>query len=498
MSFASLPFILFCAACVAVFCVTPAKWRWLFLLATSYSFYATFKVPYLLLVLLMVTLICYGCGLLLQQTADPKRRLLLLWGGIAGNLSLLLWMRYLPFVSDNLNGALGLFSLDWRLPSAPQLVALGVSYYVFQGISYLVDVYLEVIEPERHLGYYALSLCFFPKLVQGPIERSGNLLWQLHELGRPSLEMLRSGVNLFIWGALKKVVVADRLAAYVDPVYGNVHGYHGLALLFATYLFALQIYFDFSGYTDMALGVGRLFGVRLTQNFNAPYLATSTADFWRRWHISFSSWILDYIFKPLQFSLRDWPRWGVPVALLTTFLISGLWHGPSWCFITWGGIHGVYLAAGVLSKKRRGAWSKRFGIGKSPWLTWWQRLVTFNMVCFSWVFFRATTIDDALYVAYSAVADLPQSLRPVLLPHQLQQLSLGKPAGELLFTLVLTAVVGFLGYWDLERRKKDPEAEELGFLQSLPLWGQGGAYGVILYLITICGVSAKGFIYQQF
>ena len=499
MNLASLPFIAFVAALLFLFNAVPARFRWVVLLCGSYLFYASFRVPYLLLALMAVTVISYACGLLLLRSKEPGARLFWMWGGVLGNLSILFWLKYLPFAADNVNAALDAFSLSFRLPALQVLMALGVSYYVFQGISYLIDIYLEVIEPERHPGFFSLSLAFFPKLLQGPIERSGNLLPQLHGLSRSSLSSLRLGANLFLWGAFKKVVIADRLATFVDPVYGSVHQFHGVAVVIATYLFALQLYFDFSGYTDMALGAGRLFNVRLTQNFNAPYLATSVADFWRRWHISFSSWILDYIFKPLQFSLRDWPRWGVPAALLATFLFSGIWHGASWCFVAWGGIHGLYLAAGVLFKKGRVRLCKRLGVEKSPLLKYWQRFVTFHLVCFSWIFFRARSLDDALYVSASSVLDLPAGLARLAEGGGLaEQLAPGRSAAELLFTLALAGAVALLGRLELQARKKDPAREELSFLHGIPFWGSAIAYGAIFYLITICGLSAKGFLYQQF
>jgi len=500
MTFTSLSFLICVSLLWLMHLVVPSKCRWAFLLVASYGFYASFKVPYLLLALLAATLVSYGCALRIESGKDARSKLFWMWTGILGNLSLLFWLKYLPFVTCNLNAALDFLSGGIRFPSVQQLLALGVSYYVFQGISYLIDVYLEAVEPERHLGYFSLSMSFFPKLLQGPIERSGNLLPQLRNLSPSSLAMLHSGFNLFLLGVCKKVVIADRLATFIDPVYGHVHNYYGISLVVATYLFALQLYFDFSGYTDMALGLARCFNIRLTPNFNAPYLATSTADFWRRWHISFSSWILDYIFKPLQFSLRDWARLGVPVSLLLTFLVSGLWHGASWCFVAWGGLHGFYLAVGVLSKKPRARLCKRVGLDKTRVLTYWQRFVTFHLVCFSWIFFRAATVKDALYVAYSSVADLPRSFALLQSGERdfLQHVALGRSVSELLFALAAVVTVSTLGYLGTGAKRKDTKSDELAFLQRIPFWGGAIAYGAVLYLITICGVSAKGFIYQQF
>jgi D-alanyl-lipoteichoic acid acyltransferase DltB (MBOAT superfamily) len=203
---------------------------------------------------------------------------------------------------------------------------------------------------------------------------------------------------LFTWGLFKKVVIADRLGLYVDSVYNDVHAFTGLPLLLATYAYAFQIYMDFSGYTDMALGSACLFNIKLTQNFNSPYLATSVIDFWRRWHISFSRWILDYIFKPLQMQWRNWKNVGTAAALMATFLVSGIWHGASWGFVIWGGLHGLYMACSVFYKPFQKRLHKFLGIEKSRFLQVWQIFVTFNMVSFAWVFFRSKDLGESLLV----------------------------------------------------------------------------------------------------
>jgi alginate O-acetyltransferase complex protein AlgI len=254
-------------------------------------------------------------------------------------------------------------------------------------------------EPERHFGYFTLYLAFFPKLLQGPIERAGDLLPQLRGAGRFDQDNFRAGLLQFGWGMFKKAVIADRLALYANEVYGDPHAFTGLPLLIATYIYAFQIYYDFSGYTDMALGTARMLNVRLTRNFNAPYLARSLADFWRRWHISFSRWILDYLFKPLQMRLRDWKSAGTASALLVTFVLSGIWHGASWGFVIWGALHGLYLGASVFYKPLQKRIYRRLGLEKSKAQLLWQTAVTFNLVCFAWIFFRAASVSDAFYVA---------------------------------------------------------------------------------------------------
>lgn len=399
MPFNSVQYFLFLPLVYLVFYCVPDRARWGVLLTASFGFYAALKVPYLPVVLALVTLATYAFGIWLDGARTQGAKRAFLWGGVAANVLILVGMKYLPFLSENLGTLAQLFSLGAGVQPVQALVAIGVSYYVFQAISYLFDIYLEIDAPERHLGYFALHLAFFPKLLQGPIERSCDLIPQLREKYVFDYENARLGMLLFTWGLFKKVVVADRIAPYVDNVYNNVHAFKGLPLLLATYAYSFQIFLDFSGYTDMALGSALLFNIRLTQNFNRPYLATSVADFWRRWHISFSRWILDYIFKPLQMQWRGMKNWGSAAALIIAFLVSGIWHGASWGFVIWGGLHGLYMACSIFYRPYQKKLHKALGVEKTKLLKWWQIFVTFNLVSFAWIFFRAATLADAWYVA---------------------------------------------------------------------------------------------------
>lgn len=410
MPFHSLKFAILLPAVYSVFLVTADRWRWLVLLVASYCFYAALDAPYLLATLLLVTGISYCCALRIHAQQDEALRRRWLWIGSTSCIGVLVILKYFPFLQSQ---ARGLFPLAGPLHLT--VISIGVSYYTFQAVSYLTDVYLELEDAERHFGRYALYLAFFPKLLQGPIERAGDLLPQLKAPYRFNHDQVRAGLLLFAWGLFKKVVIADRLGLMVDGVYNNVHGYSGFSLIAATYLYALQIYFDFSGYTDMALGTARLFDITLTQNFNSPYAATSIADFWRRWHISFSRWILDYIFKPLQMRWRAHRNLGSAAALVVAFLVSGVWHGASWCFVAWGLLHGVYLASSVFYKPLQKKIHQRLGVEKSGLLKIWQVIFTFNIVCFAWIFFRANTFSDALYVVQHLFTGFDGQLRSLLL-----------------------------------------------------------------------------------
>ena len=393
MAFNSFSYFLFLPVIYLVFYLTPDRWRWIVLLGGSYWFYAALKAPYLLSVLFMVTCISYACGLRIARYQDETIRKCWLRIGVVACIAVLAIFKYFPFLESHTNNIFGLNHTLYQT-----LISIGVSYYTFQAISYLADIYLELNEPEKHFGHYALYLAFFPKLLQGPIERAGDLIPQLKKPYLFDYGVMRSGILLFTLGLFKKVVVADRLALCADKVFDNVHNYTGLSLLVGAYAYALQIYFDFSAYTDMARGTGRMFGINLTENFNRPYMATSIADFWRRWHISFSRWILDYIFKPLQMGWRGWGQKGTAAALVITFLVSGLWHGATWGFVVWGLLHGIYLATSIYYRPYQKKLHKLLGVEKSRWLKWWQVFVTFNLVSLAWVFFRAASLDDAWYL----------------------------------------------------------------------------------------------------
>jgi len=398
MVFNSLEYFLFLPAIWLFHYFLGQRFRWLFLLVASYLFYASLNAPYLLGVITLVTLVTYGFGLWIHKAEGDKRKKQLLWSGIASNTLILVTLKYLPLLTD--------FFAFLESPiishDSVLLVTIGVSFYIFQAISYLNDIYLEIEVPEQHLGYFALYLAFFPKLLQGPIERAGNLLPQLKQKYEFNYDNMRFGLLLFTWGLFKKVVLADRLGLYVDTVYDDVHSYQGLSLILATYAFAFELYFSFSGYTDMALGTARLFNINLTNNFNKPYFSTSVAQFWRRWHITFSRWIFDYIFNPLQMQWRNGKNWGTAAALMVTFFVSGLWHGASWTFVAWGLLHGLYLACSVFYRPYQKIIHKALKLEKTKLLKFWQIFVTFNLVCFSWIFFRANSTSDAVYIVKNA------------------------------------------------------------------------------------------------
>ncbi len=377
------------------------RYRWISLLVFSFLFYAFLRNPLLLFCLFGVTSVSYLCAIGIAGSSSEKRKKLIYSSGVILNLFALVAFRYLPFLSINLNRLLQFIRFDHSIHVPAGLLSIGVSFFVFQAISYLTDVYLGIEEPERNFGRFSLYMSFFPKLLQGPIERAGNLLPQLRKPIDFDYESARAGTLQFAWGLFKKVVIADRLAISVNAVYDNVTSfteYAGVSFTLATFYYSIQIYCDFSGYTDMALGVGKLFGLKLTNNFNRPYFSRNIAEFWRRWHISFSSWIFDYIFKPLQMKWRNLRITGNLLALMITFLVSGLWHGTGWCFIIWGLLNGLYLCIHTFYSPLKNNLHSSARFKKSKTLRIWHIFLTFNVVTFAWIFFRSDSIKDALYI----------------------------------------------------------------------------------------------------
>jgi len=413
MGFNSLSYFIFLPLVFLIFTMVSERYRWAVLLLSSYVFYGFLLKPILLIALTAVILVTFRIGWLIEQSEDRARRRSWLWVGVSVNLGLLIYFKYLPFIAHNINLISSALDVDIVLGKPLLLVSIGLSFYIFQAVSYLADIYFRIAKPEGHLGIFALYMSFFPKLLQGPIERAGDLIPQLKTAYTFNYENVRSGLLLVTWGLFKKVVIADRLGLYVDAIYNDAHAFTGLPLLLATYVYAIQIFMDFSGYTDMAIGSARLFNLKLTQNFNSPYLATSIADFWRRWHISFSRWILDYVFEPLQMMFRNTGKVGTAAALVTTFILAGIWHGASWTFVAYGLIHGVYLSVSFIYKPYHKKLHKILAIDKTRFLKTWQIFVTFNLVSFTFIFFRAMNISDAFYIIKKMCYEAPLELTSI-------------------------------------------------------------------------------------
>lgn len=388
MNFNSIQFLLFYPLVAVLNFVVPRKYRWIPLLIASYYFYITWNAK-LFFIILFTTAVSYASGILIEK--KPKQKILWTVISIIASLSVLFFFKYYNFVVGTIGDFFGVdLTLQLVLP-------VGISFYTFQTLSYSIDVYRGNIKAERNFFYYALFVSFFPQLVAGPIERPGNLLPQLRAEHKFNLEDLYIGGKRMLAGFFKKIVVADTVAVYVDAVYNNPGETGGIAIIIATILFAVQIYCDFSGYTDIAIGCARIMGYRLMQNFDRPYSAKNIRDFWARWHISLTSWFKDYLYIPLGGNRMGRTR--KFVNLFIVFWVSGLWHGAEWTFVLWGLLHGIYRIVGDLTYKEREKLYLRLGINSdSRPVRIFRTSITFVLVCFAWIFFRANNTSDLLLI----------------------------------------------------------------------------------------------------
>lgn len=408
MLFNSIPFLIFFPIVAFIYYLVPKRFRYLWLLAASYYFYMCWNASYALL-LLFSTGVTYACGLLLQhfgrsENADVSkltfRKKICVGVSLVLNLGILFTFKYFNFFLDNINRVLGHLGMEAIVPSFSLLLPVGISFYIFQALSYTIDVYRGEIDAEKNFFRYALFVSFFPQLVAGPIERSGNLLTQLRVPNAFKAENIRNGLITMLWGYFLKLVIADRIAMYVDEVYGNYPAYPGVYLLIATVLFAFQIYCDFYGYSTIAVGAAKVMGFRLMENFNCPYMSTSISEFWRNWHISLTSWFKDYLYIPLGGNRKGKLR--KYINLMIVFTVSGLWHGANWTFIIWGILNGFFQVIGDVTAKLRCKLNSLLKLQPaSTSHKIFQIIFTFTLVDFTWIFFRANSITDAKNIIYS-------------------------------------------------------------------------------------------------
>lgn len=374
------------------------------LLTFSLFFYACWEPKYLTLILISVV-ITYFSGIFMEKYNNRKKAILTI--SLVSNLAILFFFKYYNFVSNSVQNALNIFGYDLKIPNFNILLPVGISFYTFQALGYSIDVYQGKIEAERNFITYALFVTFFPQLVAGPIERSKNLLEQFKIDYKIDYVRITDGAKLATWGFFKKIVVADFLSISVNGIFNNANSSTGCSLLLASFLFAFQILCDFSGYSDIAIGISNILGFKLMKNFNRPYFSKSIPEFWRRWHISLSTWFKDYLYIPMGGSrcgqLRRYFN------LFLTFFVSGIWHGAAWNYIVWGALHGLYQIVGISTSKIRSKIglktkvliedsSSKSGVKAKRWWQFVQCFITFLLVCFAWMFFRANSISDSIVI----------------------------------------------------------------------------------------------------
>ena len=398
MSFNSLVFLIYLPIVILIYFLLPFKGRWFFLLIASYFFYA-YANPWLLLLISSTTLVSYLCSLGIEKTRKKGLKNLLFALALIFLFGMLFVFKYLDFAIASAVSLMNLFGSQTTFSGFHLLLPVGISFYTFQTLGYVIDVYQGKIKAERHLGYFALFVSFFPQLVAGPIERPQDLLPQLKEKHNFTLDNFSSGLRSMLIGYLKKIVIADFLGTYVNAIYGDVFSSSGASLLIATFFFALQIYGDFSGYSDIAIGIARIMGIRLSQNFDHPYRSKSVREFYRRWHITLNRWFIDYLYIPLGGSRRSPFRHVLNI--LIVFLVSGFWHGARWNFVLWGVLNGIFVVLETLLDKPFGKWKNKKEARKKI-IDVLSVPFTFLLLSATWVFFRSPDVETA-FVVYQRI-----------------------------------------------------------------------------------------------
>ena len=409
MLFNSIDFLIFFPIVLIIYFIIPNKIKYLWLLVSSYYFYMCWNAKYALLILTS-TVITYFSGLLLEKVKNTdieivkqiKMKKLIVALSFLSNLGILFYFKYINFTIDVLTKILNQVHVQVDIPTFDIILPVGISFYTFQALSYTMDVYRDEIYAEKNFFRYALFVSFFLQLVAGPIERSKNLLKQLAVPQKFNFEKAREGFLLMLWGYFLKIVLADRIAIFVDIVYGDYSTYSGYYLIVATVLFAVQIYCDFAGYSIVAMGAAKIFGIELMENFDAPYLSTSVSDFWRKWHISLTSWFKDYLYIPLGGSKKGKTR--KYLNKMIVFFVSGIWHGASFSFVVWGGINGLYQIIGEILQPLMDKFVKVLRLNRE---SLGHKIInilgTFILIDFSWIFFRANGFKQALEIIKSMI-----------------------------------------------------------------------------------------------
>ncbi len=472
MLFNSLHFALFFPIVTLGYFLLPPRLRWIWLLAASCYFYMAF-VPLYLLILVFTIVVDYVAGLMIEGAQGRQRKVFLIASLIA-NIGVLSVFKYFNFFNDNLAHLARLLDWNYSISNLALILPIGLSFHTFQSMAYTIEVYRGNFKAERHFGIFALYVMFYPQLVAGPIERPQNLLPQLRATWTFDYVRIVDGLQLMAWGFFKKVVIADRLAVAVNAVYDKPWLYSGFPLLLATWFFAIQIFCDFSGYSDIAIGAAQVMGHKLMTNFRQPYFADSVTEFWKRWHISLSTWFRDYLYIPLGGNRKGAAREYFNV--LVVFLLSGLWHGANWTFVIWGALNGLFIAA------------ERFA-GPAAESGRWHKIVriffTFNLISLGWVFFRAKNVTEAFYILRNI---LPGFIGPDLL-NLMRHVGWSR-------VLLGCALIFFLEAIHLLQRRTGIRRE----LRARPALVRWAVYccGVMSLLMLGDFASAQQFIYFQF
>lgn len=486
MLFNSINFMIFFPLVVLFYFLIPQKVRYIWLLVASYYFYMCWNPKYAILILLSTAITWLG-GICIGKTQKVFAKRCYLIASIASNFGILIFFKYTNFLIDNINEVFNAVGISMNIPSFDILLPVGISFYTFQAVGYVIDVYRGDTKEEKNFLRYALFLSFFPQLVAGPIERSKNLLKQMHTNHYFDGKRVTRGLLLMGWGFFQKVIIADRIAILVDGIYNNYTLHTGGEIILATVLFAFQIYCDFSGYSDIAIGAAQVMGFELMKNFDSPYFSCTVTEFWRKWHISLTTWFRDYIYIPLGGNRCG--KWKKYRNILVTFGLSGLWHGASWSFVVWGALNGLYQVVGDMTKGVRQNLLKKIKINEANVIyKLLQGVVTFILVDFAWLFFRANSFRAAIDMIVHTFKNL--GMKAV----SFSNLAIDKK--DFLVLMIALMILALIDYW-----KKKVDLREKLLKQNIVM--RWAAYYMIIFVLLIFGVygpqyNASMFIYFQF
>ena len=489
MSIVAPEYLLFFATATFIYYATALRHRWAILLIASCIFYMTYMPAYIFLLLFIISL-NFGSAILMEQSNRRLRQVVFVLA-ITLNLSVLILFKYFNFFTENISLLANFLHWNYSVQILMVLVPVGLSFQIFQSLSYIFEVYSQRWEAEKHIGLYALFTLFYPTLLSGPIERPQTLLKQFHEM--PSFEYSNAthGLKRMAWGYFKKVIVADHLAVVVNQVYATPGDYHGLVLIIATVLFAYQIYYDFSGYSDIVIGAAQVMGFKLTNNFTRPYFSASITEFWQRWHISLSTWIRDYMYYPTARSLlalthRKHPRSIQLIVSIIVMGLVGLWHGANWTFVIWGLLHGFYLGLEGWFRAKHFAILSRLHLNQGV-LNLFRVNLTFSCICFAWIFFRANSITDSIYV----VTHLGQGINQPLI--DIRRIFAMLSSRDWIVTICGVVTVE-IADWLTSNKHRVTEMLELR-----PFWLRWAFYYTFILIIIVFGKFANSrFLYFQF
>lgn len=492
MLFTSLNFGAFLAIVALAYHVCPLRWRAWVLLGSSYVFYCTWSTPFALL-LLATTVVAFVFGKRIGADSEASPAPHWVAAAIVLLFMPLVLLKYASVLVASVPTGNGAGWNTWvTAPNA--IAAVGISYYTFKLVSYVVEVYWQRMEPCARFVDFASYAAFFPQMLSGPIQRPADFLGQMQRLRRVDPDMVASGLRLMLFGFFKKLIVADKLRLVVDHAFTHPQHTAGLVLASASYLFALQLYADFSGLTDIAIGAGRVLGFSAPQNFDSPFYAENIQEFWRRWHMTLTGWLTDYVFMPLRMAFRSWGELGLVVSLIVNMVAVGVWHGAAWTFVAFGLIHAAYMTVFVLTQKRR----KRL-LQRRPMLrrlhVVFGPLITFNLVVLSLVVWRAASVTDAWYILSHAAGSVALAVWSLCQGHALRTVLAGSHLGANPADLGIAAV----GLIIMETVHVLKHNGQLSRLIAGPVWVRWAAYYAVGFAILLWGQSgAQQFIYVRF